>query len=476
MALEDFLHPWLEAYYRSPHWLMNCAGSAYAFVSPLTRGRHYPRFALEAALRQAQPLQQLALEKLRATLQWALETVPAYAPYRHLLSGLDAPLDVLALLPVMSKEIVRHDMTRYVSTGISARQRLKVATGGSTSVPMQFYLHKGVTRTREQAFIEAFQQGAGLGRREVVLALRGRTVPGAGRSNSRLWMYEPIKRELILSSDHLERAYMPAYLAAMRDWRPAYIQAYPSAIYPLARWLLDNPAPDVSRRIKGIMLFSENVLDHHKDVLARVFNCPVLQHYGQSERVLMAASMADDDRYFFFPQYGHFELLDEAGDPVTRPGMLGEIVGTGFDNRAMPFIRYRTGDMAILGDRPHPLLPGYPVVDSIEGRRQEFLVCRDRRLIGINSLTTPRYDDLAEVDDVQFEQQTPGHFLVKVVATEPLSANARRRIVEAMEEKTQGGCTAELIEVDQIARTRRGKQRMLVQHLDLSPYFSAQAH
>ena len=60
-----------------------------------------------------------------------------------------------------------------------------------------------------------------------------------------------------------------------------------------------------------------------------LFACPVLKHFGQSERVLMAASMPDDERYFFWPQYGHFELVDQDGNAVTTPGVLGEIVGTG---------------------------------------------------------------------------------------------------------------------------------------------------
>lgn len=187
----------------------------------------------------------------------------------------------------------------------------------------------------------------------------------------------------------------------------------------------------------------------------------------------MASSMPDDERCFFWPQYGHFELVDEAGREITTPGVLGEIVGTGYDNQVMPFIRYRTGDMAILGDKPHPLLPGYPVVESIEGRRQEFLVCKDKRLIGVCGMGAAHSPDLAAVDSMQFEQFSPGHFLIKVAVPKPLTAEARARIVQAMETKTQGGCTAEVVEVKEIPRTLRGKHRLLVQHLDISNYLGA---
>ncbi len=472
MAIEDHLHPWLDAYFRSPQWIKNSLGRTYAALAPLARGRHHGRFARQAALQDAAAVAGLATDKLRDTLSTALTSVPAYRAYRHLLPRLERPLEVLAQLPVLSKERLRAHRAQHVSTASPPQSRMQIATGGSTATPMRFYLEKGLSRAREHAFIESFQRRLGQQGRSLVLALRGRSVPGAGTPDAPLWMIEPIKNELIFSTDHLGAACMPDYVAAMRRWQPAWIHAYPSAIMPLARWLQTHPAPDVSRRVRGILLFSENVLDCHRVLLQEVFDCPVLQHYGQSERLLMAGSMPGDPRYFFYPHYGHLELLDDAGEPVTRAGTMGEIVGTSFDNRVMPFVRYRTGDMAILGSTPHARLPGFPVLDRIEGRRQEFLVCRDARLISINSLTTPQYDDLRDIDDLQFEQSTPGQATLRIVSEQPLSAAARARIVAAMMEKTGDGCQFGLEVVDRIARTPRGKQRMLIQHLDLRDDFS----
>ncbi|MBC7512848.1 MAG: phenylacetate--CoA ligase family protein [Herminiimonas sp.] len=473
MAMEDMLHPCLDLYFASPQWVKNSVGQAYSMVAGIARGRQHAGFAAQAALVAPEAVLALRTQKLRATLRHALTSVPAYRDYHDLLTQLDAPHQVLAQLPLVCKERLRANPLQFMASTADPRARLKVSTGGSTAVPMVFYLQKGVSRSREHAFIAAFHQRAGMQPGEIVLALRGRSVPRAACSAGRMWMYEPIKKELILSCDHLARSFMPSYVQAIRQWKPAFIQAYPSAIYPLARWLLDNPAPDISQRIRAIMLFSENVLPHHRQLLEAVFDCPILQHYGQSERVLMAGSMPDDPRYFFFPHYGHFELVDTAGRAVTTPGMPGEIVGTAFDNDVMSFIRFRTGDLAILGGPSHPLLPGYPVVERIEARLQEFIVCNDRRLIAVNTLTTGHFADLENAEDVQFEQTTPGHLQVRVAPGARLSDQARRRIAQALEAKTQGGCAVEVIGVDRIARTQRGKQRMLVQHLDLRAYFGA---
>jgi phenylacetate-CoA ligase len=476
MAIEDFLHPLLKHYLEAPRWLKaSAAGRAYAWLPQSVRlGSAYNRFRDELAASQgAVAVRDLATRKLEATLRWAIETVPAYRQYRSLLARGGDPRELLARLPVTDKLDIKRDPASYLSGAMPASRRLEMFTGGSTRNPMQFYLQKHVSRPKEYAFIQDFRRRVGAGPSDLTLALRGRCVPGASRPGGRLWMYEPIKRHLILSSDHLEERYMPRYAEALMRYRPAFIEAFPSALYPLARWLAAHPLPEFTGAIKGVMLYSENVYGFQMRTFREVFRCPVLKHYGHSERVLMAASMPDDDRYFFWPQYGWFELLGADGWPITRPGVLGYIVGTSFDTKVMPFVRYRTGDLARLSDRGHPRLPGYPACERIEGRPQEFLVCKDHRLISITTMGVAHFPELAEVEAIQYEQYRPGEVTLKVMMAGAPSVEMQQRIGAAIREKTQGGCEARVVRVERIARTTRGKFQMLIQHLDISDYFGA---
>jgi phenylacetate-CoA ligase len=475
MALEDFLHPYLGRYLGAPAWLRASAGRAYACLPPRLRlGGAYGRFRGQIDAEEgARSNEDLATAKLAETLRWALDTVPAYQAYRGLMDGHRDPRDALQRLPVTDKLDIKRHPERYLSRSMPARSRLEMFTGGSTRNPMQFYLQKHVTRPKESAFIQHFRDRIGLRAGDLILALRGRTVPSAAQPGGRIWMHEPIKRELILSSDHLERRYMPAYAQALALHRPAYIEAFPSALFPLARWLAANPLPEFTRRVKGVMLYSENVYGFQMEKFREVFGCPILSHYGHSERVLMAASMPDDERYFFWPQYGRFELLDAENRPITQPGKLGFVVGTSFDNKVMPFIRYRTGDLAVLSERGHPGLPGYVACERIVGRLQEFIVCRDQRLVSITTLGVAHFPELAEVETIQYEQDRPGKLVLKVVADHQLTGEQAHRIACAVAAKTQGGCDVEVTQVASIARTPRGKARMLVQNLDIRRYFGA---
>jgi len=473
MSLEDALYPLLKSYARAPHWVKASIGRTYALLPESVRlGSAVQHFRDELAVKDAESIKKISEKKLRDTLVWTIETVPAYRGYHRLLADARSPYELLPQLPTLTKDRVKQDLVDLVSEKMPAIERLEMFTGGSTANPMRFYLQRNVSRSREYAFMEAFRVRCGIGAKDIVLALRGRTVPTAYGPGGRLWLYEPIRRQIIFSSDHLEERYMPQYAEALGRLRPAAIEAFPSALYPLARWLEANPLPDFVSGLKGVLLYSENVYDYQMRLFHKVFKCPVLKHYGHSERVLMASSMADDERYFFYPRYGHFELLDAAGHPVMRPGEIGEIVGTSFDNKVMPFIRYRTGDFAVLGDKPHPRFPGYPVCERIEGRLQEFLVCLDHRLISITTMGAAHFEELAEVQEIQYEQTQPGFVTLKVVARE-LSEGLVGRIKDAVHEKTQGGCEVRVVRAESIPRTERGKHRMLIQHLDLRSYFGA---
>lgn len=472
MPFDDHLHRFVGSYVAAPQWIKSVLGGAYALVPPRIRfGTGYEEYRrrFEAPVSASQVEQSLS-----QTLQTALQSVPAFQAYRGLLDKVRSqPLDALAELPLMSKEDIKLNLAGHVSTALPASRRLRVFTGGSTSVPIAFYLQKGVSRAKEWAAAHVLAQRLNTDGDGVVLAMRGRSVRGAEGREPRLWMYEPIKRHLILSSDHLEPEHMRRYAEALETWRPRYIHAFPSALYPLLVWLKSEGRADLLADVQGVLLTSESVFDHHLAAFKAFFTCPVIVHYGHSERALFAHTLADDPRYHFWPHYGHMELIGSDGKAVTQVGQVGELVGTSFDNAAMPFVRYRTGDYAVLGASADAAWQGFPVCERIEGRVQEFVVCRDRRLITITTLGAAHFEQLEHCLRIQFEQKEPGVLLLRVMPLRPLSAQDKQAIQASVQHKTQGGCVVQIEEVNNIPVTERGKQRLLIQHLSIESFLGA---
>ena len=469
MHLEDKFYGLLGTYMRAPQWVKHIVGGVYRRVPLRLRyGVAYERF--QRQLRDVEPseIEKERLSKLDETMLHATRTVPAYRHLEGMWSSDGGPEERLRLFPLVSKAQIKDALGHFVSVKSTSNALLPMHTGGSTAEPMRFYLGRGVTRPREAAYIADFQTRIGGIGQDMVLSMRGRSVVGVDRDD-RYWMLEPIKNQLILSSDHLEPQWMHHYTNALRHFKPRVVEAFPSSLYPLARWLEEHPLPEFTERVRGVLLYSEIVLDHQMELFRRVFPCPILKHYGHSERVLMAASKPGDDNYHFWPLYGHFELLDLNGNPVSQPGEMGEIVGTSFDNQVMPFIRYRTGDYAVLEKARNS--SGYPVCRSIEGRWQEFIVCRDNRLISITTLGAAHFESLAMARDIQFEQSEPGLLVLKIVIEGPLTDQLQRAVKNAVEDKTQGGCTLEVIKVEAIPKLASRKKQMILQHVDLSRYF-----
>jgi phenylacetate-CoA ligase len=473
--VEDRLHRWLSWYMAAPEPVRRVAGNVYrAMPTRLRHGRTYQKH--RRTLNAGGPATWNELDvALDSTLR-QLVNVPAYAAWHDVLRSQAPAWERLARLPVRSKTDIKRDVHACLNTSVPANRRVSMHTGGSTEHPMQFFLTQGQTRPRETAYIDHIDESL-LRRRpgQWVLSLRGRSVASAEQQGGRLWTVEPIKQHLLFSSDHLERRFMPEYLRSLHQLRPTVIHAFASALYPLARWLNEHPCPEFTNGVQGILLTSESIYDFQFEAFARCFpNAALVSHYGHSERVLMATAQGQGP-YEFFARYGYPELLALDSDtPITEPGVVGELVGTGYDNDAMPFVRYRTGDLGVWAQAP---TPGHGearfVMQRIEGRRQEFVVCSDHRLVSITTLGAAHFSDLAQVEAIQFEQRVPGHVTLRVACATPPPEAWVRRIENAVWQKTQHGCRAVVDVVQRIERTARGKHRMLVQHIDLSPYFGA---
>ena len=80
------------------------------------------------------------------------------------------------------------------------------------------------------------------------------------------------------------------------------------------------------------------------------FQCKVSYYYSSAEMVAHVAE-CEHGGLHLRPEHSLVELLNERGEPA-EPGEPSEIVGTGFGNVSFPLIRYRTGDGAVLAERP----------------------------------------------------------------------------------------------------------------------------
>ena len=90
-------------------------------------------------------------------------------------------------------------------------------------------------------------------------------------------------------------------------------------------------------------MISENIDIAQRDFLENYFKVKSLTFYGHSERCIIAEEILPNE-YAFDPYYGYTETV-ENGDGSSF------MVGTGFLNKTMPLIRYKTDDRVIQYDK-----------------------------------------------------------------------------------------------------------------------------
>ena len=463
MGLEDRLYPLLRIYEASPQSVKTLVGSAYRRVpASLRLGHAYRKFRDEAEASETWSADEVAeyqFRELRKTLENAAENCRFYRD-RFSERGFDvtkfnAPED-LAKLPMVAKSDVIEHRDAMASSAISKSGRLYVTTGGSTGVPVGFYLEKGVSRPKEQVYLEAMWRRAGFFDGARLAVVRGQVT--GGRSGKKISYYDATRDWLILSSYQLTEERMPEYVEQLSRFRPDILHMYPSSALQMAEYL-EASGEGLDFEPKALLCGSERLTLSQKERLERVFGTRVYRWYGHSERVVLAGEGRADERFLFWPGYGYVEF----GEPDADG--LREVIGTSFHNRAMPLIRYRTGDFVRLaedeaGDREF----AWPAAVEIAGREAEFLVSEDGRKVSLTAMNM--HDGIFDgLYAVQFFQGEAGKVELRYEAGPRFEPDRLEQIGKGVMRKLGDGFALRMRAVEAVEKTAAGKHRWLVSEI-----------
>lgn len=439
MSLEDTLYPLLRLYEAAPQPVKTLAGRAYrAIPNSIRQGAAYERFRREAAESESwdgETTTRYQIAAIRDSLL-AAQRGPFYAK-RFAEAGVKPEtfesLEQLAAYPMLTKRDIIMHRDQMVSG--EASQRLAMTTGGSSGVPVSFFLHKGISRPKEQAYLEATWARVGYQPGDRVAVIRGGVT--SSRADGRISSFDATRNWLVLSSYHLTPERLPEYVAELNRFRPQHLHAYPSAAL-----MLMQMGVKLDFKLTSLLCGSEKLNIEAQRQLEDHFGAPVMHWYGHSERAALAAQRAGSPGLHFWPAYGFVEF-GKADAEGNR-----EIIATSFHNHVMPLIRYRTGDL---------WSPGNQVI----GRDYEFLISRTGRRISLTAMNM--HDDIFDgLMAVQFHQHEPGVVECHFQPT-PVWSRDREAVIRAgLLRKLGDDFALTLRVVDQIEKTSTGKHRWLV--------------
>ena len=437
----------VKLYQSAPIIIQNCLISVRALVRKRLRENKYTAELSESLLgleKNSAALEKYCQEKLDTVLNSARKNTTVYA---------NAPLKIKDF-KIVNKENLLRNPAAFLNKSHSGVV-IKGSTSGTTGTPLSIPQNMESV-LREQAFTSRYLRWAGFKSGDKRAWIRGDVIVPLTQKQAPFWRYSYFEDMILLSSFHMTTAAMSLYIQAMVDFGVNVIQAYPSSIVTLAKYLKqkDQYYPGT---LKSVITSSESLSKDDKLLIEERFKCTVFDWYGLFERVAAIAS-CEHGRYHVLTDYSHVELLP-AGEVDGK--QRAEIVGTNFNNTLYPLIRYKTGDYVILSDETDcPCGRVYPIVDSIEGRIGDYLIAEDGQKVHILNHISK---GVAGLLATQFVQDRLKEIVVLVVIDKELfSDTARKQLISNTQERLGLLMQVSVTPVESIPRTKNGKVRQAI--------------
>ena len=331
---------------------------------------------------------------------------------------------------------------------------VKGSTSGTTGSPLS--IPQNIESVlREQAFISRYLKWAGFKEGDHRAWIRGDVIVPIEQKQAPFWRYSYFEDMILLSSFHMASHALSQYIQAMVDYNVDIIQALPSSIVTLAKYL-ESKNEYYPATLKSIITSSESLSKDDKKLVEKRFKCTVFDWYGLFERVAAIGS-CEHGRYHILTDYSQVELLP-AGEVNGKA--RSEIIGTNFNNSLYPLIRYKTGDHVILSDEKNcPCGRVYPVIDSIEGRIVEFLIATD----GTPVYSLSRCSKGVEgVLGCQYIQDKKGGLNVMVIPSPLFTDKEKQKLVKNIKSRLGDSIQVEVVITDNLLRSKSGKVRQAI--------------
>jgi len=444
------MHPWMVRHLIQPVHERLLARHTFACLRELMRQQWWAPTEL-ARLQDV---------KLLALLRHAHARIPFYRK-RLEDAGVDphnAVADVrtaLSKLPLLDKTQIRSHLQQMVWFDAPGGT-FRFNTGGSSGEPLIFYFDR-----RRQAYDQAARMrthrwfGVDVGDPEVYLwgsPIELQSSDRVKRVRDRLF------NQRLLDAFDMSGQRLDEYLDAFDRFRPVSLFGYPSSIARfVAHAKMRNRALD-TRRMRAVFVTGEVCYDHDRETIADYFQVPVANGYGSREAGFIAHECP----------LGAMHVTDEnvivevvRDGEQAAPSESGEIVVTHLDAYAMPFIRYRTGDVGRLLPGRCACGRGSTMMDVVQGRSTDFLYLPDGNVKHALSIIYP-LRELSGVKQFRVVQNEDYSVTVDVVCDDTIARVTKEAVRERVRPVVGHDVSLAVQMVDRIPVADSGKYRYVI--------------
>ncbi len=404
-------------------------------------------------------------ENLVNFLKFSLLNVPYY---RKLASKLNLSVDKInsaediSKFPILDKETLRAHLKDFTSEPFN-NPKAKVVmkhTSGTTGKGLHITLSRECQQI-EYAFRNLHMSWAGIYPGMKIAFFAGHPVANPTNTEPPFWARDLVNNSLYFSSQHISPKNMASYLSRLNKYNPDLLIGYPSSIYLIALGIIESNLKSI--RPHAVFTSSETLLEYQKDAIRDAFACKIFNYYGNAERVgcIMECEYGN---LHVQSEYSYIEFINQNGSKASS-GEIGEMICTGYRNKAMPLIRYCVGDLAIPSDNECPCGREGIIVDKIIGRVEDIIITPEGKHVGrLDHL----FKDMLNVKEAQIVQESIESVTINIVKRNGFNSSDLQLLKQ--EARLRLGSEIKLIFkfVDNLNRDRSGKLRFVISNVSSS--------
>jgi phenylacetate-CoA ligase len=383
--------------------------------------------------------------KIKKLLKYTVNSVPFYSEYKNKF--------ILDEFPVVNKNIIKENPELFKSKFIDPNKTVSMVTSGSTGTPFEVFQDKG-KRVRNTADTLFFGKLAGYHLGEKLYYLK-------------IWN-EINKKSIILSYAQniipvnvfeLSDEFIKDLIKKIEKNRSrVHLLGYSSAFDSIVKYLDKNNYDRLNVEAGSIISMSESLTDYTKDRMGYYFNASMVSRYSNNENGILAQQLIDDERFFVNQASFFIEILEMDNDKQVKSGDLGRIVVTDLYNKAMPMIRYDTGDLGIMTKDEYK---GRSVLflEKVEGRKMDQIYNTNGDLISSYIVTNNMWK-YRELRQYQFIQLSDNKYKFKLNVSE--NFNRKNELIAEFQEYFGKDSQIEIEFVDEIPLLSSGKRKKVI--------------
>jgi len=370
-------------------------------------------------------LQRIQFSLLRSTVKHAFLHVPYYA---RLFAKLGIFPDEIrdfhdfAKIPISTKSGIRQAYPREIYVRNSWLDT-KTRTSGSTAEPLEVVID-GKSHAWHLAGRYLFDSWMGIIPGERWLRITGHSQL-AKRLRARI-----LRGEVLVPPEWTAKARFNALVDEIDKQKPSGLSGAASYLALLCQHIQESDVK-LTHKPKGIFSTSETLLPDQRRLICSVFEVEPFDRYGLGE---LGGYVAQDcgchGGLHINPFLVHAEVV--RNDQVAEPGETGRLILTDLQNRAMPLIRYDTGDLASL-EPECQCGRAFPMLGKLIGRQSDY-VCTKLGAFPLVTLTDRFVHAFAQyVHFFQFIQDQNNKTMLKIVPTTRYDEGSAQRILRFLE-------------------------------------------